>query len=449
MASINKTPHYNLSQFGDSPDDKPSWRGDYTSDMSKIDNQMYANATNITTATAAANEAKTTVQGLQSSVDSVQDTVDTQGSYFDAMGIDSVTDAQRFKNLGSKVGGHAVWLGDSITEGYLAGRVTFRSLINTSFSYTPHDYWVGGSGWLAQGSSGSGSFLAQAARAVADSSYDHNLVKSIFILGGVNDFPAGSSGGETIQGNVTSTLTSLLESFPSATIYVGAYIGGELSDDYSISVQYKHDEVYRRIVNGASLVTSSRVVCFKCYNWLGGVSGYYNPDGLHPTSAGQHRIYENLRNIMLGAEVPIVGTSNTNGFEIASADDTITPKCFVKSIADGELYYVSIMFDHKIRAADIQSSGRRFDADIVTLPGYIHGAPNLYQSVPFLSNGLGSYSDGDVAGSRYLLLTQAAKGNAPIKLHLHIDLPSTGSNFVENANIRVNTQFILPTTGLS
>lgn len=37
MSSINKTPHYNLSQFGDSPDDKPSWRGDYTADMSKID----------------------------------------------------------------------------------------------------------------------------------------------------------------------------------------------------------------------------------------------------------------------------------------------------------------------------------------------------------------------------------------------------------------------------
>lgn len=57
MSSINKTPHYNLSQFGDSPDDKPSWRGDYTGDMSKIDSQMYANATNITTATAAANNA--------------------------------------------------------------------------------------------------------------------------------------------------------------------------------------------------------------------------------------------------------------------------------------------------------------------------------------------------------------------------------------------------------
>lgn len=66
MSSINKTPHYNLSQFGDSPDDKPSWRGDYTADMSKIDSQMYRNATDVTTATSTANTAKTTADSALS-----------------------------------------------------------------------------------------------------------------------------------------------------------------------------------------------------------------------------------------------------------------------------------------------------------------------------------------------------------------------------------------------
>ena len=66
MSSINKTPHYNLSQFGDSPDDKPSWRGDYTGDMSKIDSQMYRNATDATTATSIANTAKTTADSALS-----------------------------------------------------------------------------------------------------------------------------------------------------------------------------------------------------------------------------------------------------------------------------------------------------------------------------------------------------------------------------------------------
>lgn len=66
MSSINKTPHYNLSQFGDSPDDKPSWRGDYTADMSKIDSQMYRNATDATTAASTANTAKSTADNALS-----------------------------------------------------------------------------------------------------------------------------------------------------------------------------------------------------------------------------------------------------------------------------------------------------------------------------------------------------------------------------------------------
>lgn len=40
MASSNKTPHYNLSQFA--PTDKPAWQGDYNADMKKIDNGIYA-----------------------------------------------------------------------------------------------------------------------------------------------------------------------------------------------------------------------------------------------------------------------------------------------------------------------------------------------------------------------------------------------------------------------
>ena len=40
MASSNKTPHYQLSQFA--PTDKPAWQGDYNADMKKIDNGIYA-----------------------------------------------------------------------------------------------------------------------------------------------------------------------------------------------------------------------------------------------------------------------------------------------------------------------------------------------------------------------------------------------------------------------
>lgn len=94
MSSINKTPHYNLSQFGDSPDDKPSWRGDYTGDMSKIDSQMYRNETDATTATSTANTAKTTADSALSLAQTNKADIAGQESYFNALGVTSAQSAQ-------------------------------------------------------------------------------------------------------------------------------------------------------------------------------------------------------------------------------------------------------------------------------------------------------------------------------------------------------------------
>jgi hypothetical protein len=94
MASINKTPHYNLSQFGDSPDDKPSWRGDYTADMSKIDSQMYRNATDATTAASTANTAKSTADNALSLAQTNKSDITEQESYFTALGVTSEPTAQ-------------------------------------------------------------------------------------------------------------------------------------------------------------------------------------------------------------------------------------------------------------------------------------------------------------------------------------------------------------------
>lgn len=94
MSSINKTPHYNLSQFGDSPDDKPSWRGDYTADMSKIDSQMYRNETGATTATSTANTAKSTADNALSQAQTNKDDIAEHASYFTALGVTSEPTAQ-------------------------------------------------------------------------------------------------------------------------------------------------------------------------------------------------------------------------------------------------------------------------------------------------------------------------------------------------------------------
>lgn len=104
MSSVNKTPHYNLSQFGDSPDDKPSWRGDYTGDMSKIDSQMYRNETDATTATSTANTAKATADNALSLAQTNKTDIAEQESYFNALGV---TSAQTAQALMSTINGKA------------------------------------------------------------------------------------------------------------------------------------------------------------------------------------------------------------------------------------------------------------------------------------------------------------------------------------------------------
>lgn len=104
MSSINKTPHYNLSQFGDSSNDKPSWRGDYTGDMSKIDSQMYRNETDATTATSTANTAKTTADNALSLAQTNKADIAEQESYFNALGV---TSAQTAQALMSTINGKA------------------------------------------------------------------------------------------------------------------------------------------------------------------------------------------------------------------------------------------------------------------------------------------------------------------------------------------------------
>ena len=103
MSTTQHTGHYNLPTFGDNPNDRPSWRGDFTDAMTKIDNQMYANATNITTATAAANNAKVAADAAKESADNAAKLAQTNETdigeldgYFTALGITSETMAQGF-----------------------------------------------------------------------------------------------------------------------------------------------------------------------------------------------------------------------------------------------------------------------------------------------------------------------------------------------------------------
>lgn len=102
MSTTQHTGHYNLPTFGDNPNDRPSWRGDFTDAMTKIDNQMYANATNITTATAAANNAKTAADAAKASADTAASKADNNTAILAALGADNKANATANKTKWDK-----------------------------------------------------------------------------------------------------------------------------------------------------------------------------------------------------------------------------------------------------------------------------------------------------------------------------------------------------------
>lgn len=98
MSTTQHTGHYNLPTFGDNPNDRPSWRGDFTDAMTKIDNQMYANATNITTATAAANNATAAAGKAAETASGAQSAANDAVGRLDALGATSNTTAGQLKS---------------------------------------------------------------------------------------------------------------------------------------------------------------------------------------------------------------------------------------------------------------------------------------------------------------------------------------------------------------
>ena len=75
MASTNKTTNYNLSQYIGS--DKPTYLGDYNSDMQKIDAQMKVNADNVATAISGSETAQTTANQANTTANQANTTANT------------------------------------------------------------------------------------------------------------------------------------------------------------------------------------------------------------------------------------------------------------------------------------------------------------------------------------------------------------------------------------
>lgn len=95
--STNKTTNYDLSQYVN--DDKPTYLGDYNSDMLKIDTQMKANADNIASNVSATEVAKTTADTALGNANTAQTTANTANNTANsalAKSLSNESDIKRF-----------------------------------------------------------------------------------------------------------------------------------------------------------------------------------------------------------------------------------------------------------------------------------------------------------------------------------------------------------------
>ena len=98
MSSTNKTTNYELSQFIGS--DKPAWLVDYNGDMSKIDNQMKANADAASSAASQASSASTAASGAADGVQALNTQINGAGG----IASDLVTAQGAINTINSLIG---------------------------------------------------------------------------------------------------------------------------------------------------------------------------------------------------------------------------------------------------------------------------------------------------------------------------------------------------------
>lgn len=106
MSSTNKTTNYELSQYVGS--DKPTYLGDYNSDMLKIDTQMKTNADNITAVNATATTANTTANTALTNASTAQTTADnanTSASNASSVATQALSKATAVE---STINGHSI-----------------------------------------------------------------------------------------------------------------------------------------------------------------------------------------------------------------------------------------------------------------------------------------------------------------------------------------------------
>ena len=260
-------------------------------------------------------------------------------------------------------------------------------------------------------------------------SYDHSLVSSIFLIGGVNDFPSSEGDVARIRTNVTNTCNSLLTSFPNATIYLGAYLGGQLAGTYSILDDNKN-KVHNAIIEGGVSIASDRVRVFSCATWLDWDKTLYNADGLHPNTEGHKYIAQAVMSVMQGNTTPyVLPKRQTNFIDGLTASANYTE-------LNGNRLTVGLSFDHVLTAGELTNGGKTVKFSL-KFPDWFKVPANTYMPITVMTNA-DSYN-WTLQSNGFTVLTVGSSGKVEMQF-----TQNSASALSVNDKIHVNTVFDVP-----
>jgi lysophospholipase L1-like esterase len=218
-------------------------------------------------------------------------------------GLITETDSSTARLLNMGRGSHAVFIGDSITQGYRssANAKRWSSLLCASFGWVEHNYAVGGTGFVNAGPSSNARFDQQVATAAADESYDPLLVTHVFLIGGVNDgapTPENQAAGLSVA---TDCVTGLRSAFPNARIITGFGVSGMLDPTaHGLGNTPLIDRLayYRALEDTVGLLDVTLVS--ELWKWVYYDETLQSDDYVHPNDAGYARIAMLMRQVVLG-----------------------------------------------------------------------------------------------------------------------------------------------------
>jgi lysophospholipase L1-like esterase len=181
---------------------------------------------------------------------------------------------------------HAVFIGSSnSTPG------TWTENFCTAMGYVGHNYSISGGSFTG---AGAGNFLAQANTAIADTSYDHSLVKYFFICDMGNDIRATAS----ISANAPAVFSAIRTAYPKARIILLPAVWGN-ADDNNIGGRVASISMRVQEARNASMPFDVEMVEWS-WLWLADENSWMLPAQVHPNPDGYARIGYFMQKYMNG-----------------------------------------------------------------------------------------------------------------------------------------------------